>query len=40
LFYLSPLAGKGRSALLIGSLRRPVGAQVGARVIDLYVLQR
>jgi hypothetical protein len=32
--------GRGRPALLIGSLRHPVDGKVGAGVVDLYVLQR
>jgi hypothetical protein len=32
--------GRGRPALLIGSLRHPVGGKVGVGVIDLYVLRR
>ena len=32
--------GKGRPALLIGSLRHPVDGQAGVGVIDLYVLRR
>ena len=32
-------AGRGRPALLISSLRHPVGGQLGVGVLDLYVLQ-
>ena len=32
--------GRGRPALLIGSLRHPVDGQAGVGVVDLYVLQR
>jgi hypothetical protein len=32
--------GRGRPALLIGSLRHPVDGQAGVGVIDLYVLRR
>ena len=32
--------GRGRPALLISSLRHPVGGQVGVGVLDLYVLRR
>jgi len=32
--------GRGRPALLIGSLRHPVDGRVGVGVIDLYVLRR
>ena len=32
--------GRGRPALLIGSLRHPVDGQVGVGVLDLYVLRR
>jgi hypothetical protein len=32
--------GRGRPALLIGSLRHPVDGKVGVGVIDLYVLRR
>lgn len=32
--------GKGRPALLIGSLRQPVNGNIGVGVIDLYVLRR
>jgi hypothetical protein len=32
--------GRGRRALLIGSLRHPVDGQVGVGVLDLYVLRR
>jgi hypothetical protein len=31
--------GRGRPALLIGSLRHPVDGQIGVGVLDLYVLQ-
>jgi len=31
---------RGRPALLIGSLRHPVGGKLGVGVIDLYVLRR
>ncbi len=33
-------AGRGRPALLIGSLRHPVDGKVGVGVLDLYVLRR
>jgi hypothetical protein len=32
--------GRGRPALLIGSLRHPVDGQVGVGVLDIYVLRR
>ena len=32
--------GRGRPALLIGSLRHPVGGKAGVGVLDLYVLRR
>jgi len=32
--------GRGRPALLIGSLRHPVGRKKGVGVLDLYVLRR
>jgi hypothetical protein len=32
--------GRGRPALLIGSLRHPVDGQAGVGVVDLYVLRR
>ncbi len=32
--------GRGRPALLIGSLRHPVDGKVGVGVLDLYVLRR
>jgi len=32
--------GRGRPALLIGSLRHPVDGKVGVGVVDVYVLRR